>query len=151
MKRLIILFLFHLLVIFSNALYFFVESLQQDDLEKKPIPVLNNLKSIYNLPLFEQYVVLSGAGSGYGFYGRNVGTNKFFMVEHYSSEGELIEKFDPRTEFRTKNGFVRFITICAKLYTFNTDTQELESKAIENPLRKVSRLSGTLINQGYKI
>ena len=76
------------------------------------------------------YMVLSGAETGYGFYGKNVATTKFIMIECYNKDSTLIQTIDFGQAFKTKNGVVRYETLPSKIYNFLNDTDELKNKLI---------------------
>lgn len=95
--------------------------------EDKRIPILSFFKeNIYNKQPLNYYSQFSGINTGYGFYGINVATNKYFIIETYK-KNKLIKK-ENLVHFKTKNGYSRFSTICSWIYNFNVETKELETK-----------------------
>lgn len=129
MKRLIILFLVHFFIIFINSLYGFwsqVSSNNKVSEEKKPIPVLDPLKAVFSSSAIRPYLVISGIETGYGFYGKNVATNKYLVIEIYDKDSNRIKSIDYAQAFNTSNGLSRFETLPSKLYNFLTETEDLK-------------------------
>lgn len=107
------------------SIYLFVDSVNKT---KKEIPVLGFLKkNVYDSNVVRPYMVLSGINTGYGFYGINVATNKFFLIEVLDKENCLVEKINV-SNFKTKNSFQRFHTLPSWLYNFKVETKDLRKE-----------------------
>lgn len=131
MKK-VIYFLFHLSLISCLQLYLFLNF----GLEIKYTPVLSEIKEdvIYEFPI-KHYMVLSGVNTGYGFYGINVATNKYFFVELLNKNKKIINKIEV-SDFNTSNSFSRFDSSTSWIYNFNIETQELEKKINKSKEKK---------------
>lgn len=70
-------------------------------------------------------MIFSGTNTGYGFYGVNVATNKYYFVELYDVNNVFIKKIEINN-FKTSNAFSRFDTSTSWIYNFNVDTKEYE-------------------------
>lgn len=130
-------FVAHLLVLFTNALSCFIEQMNP---HIKKIPVLGSLKRLYFTPLFRPYMILSGIESGYGFYGRNVATHKYYFIEFYDKDNRLLETFDYANLFKTTNGFSRFQTFPSKLYNFIIKTEDQKKESLNEQGKKLVKL-----------
>lgn len=124
MKKLFVFFCFHFFIIITLQTYLFINSAFEKD-----VPVLGYLKNkVYAHSLMKHYLVFSGINTGYGFYGINVATNKFFFVEVLDSENRIIKKIDV-SDFNTKNSYSRFSTCPSWFYNFNIETNEIKTKS----------------------
>jgi hypothetical protein len=108
------------------SIYLFIDAVSKT---KKELPVLTHLKNdIYDSNFIRPYLVFSGINTGYGFYGINVATNKFFLIEILDEQNCIVEKINV-SNFKTKNSFQRFHTLPSWLYNFKVETTELKEKA----------------------
>jgi hypothetical protein len=127
MKKLIVFFAFHFFILLVLQTYAFIDAA----FEKKVACLAYLKEEIFDNPLCKHYLVYSGINTGYGFYGINVATNKFFLVEALDSKNKLIKKFD-LSNFNTKSTFSRFSTVVSWLYNFNVENEEIKKKAGKN-------------------
>ncbi|WP_126973152.1 hypothetical protein [Gynurincola endophyticus] len=130
MKRLTILFLIHFFIIFVNSIYGFWSQISSNNKvseEKKMVSVLHPLKALFSSSAIRPYLVISGIETGYGFYGKNVATNKYLIIEIYNKDSNRIKTIDYAQAFNTSNGLSRFETLPSKLYNFLTETQDLKN------------------------
>jgi hypothetical protein len=127
MKKLIVLFFFHFFIILVLQTHAFVEAA----FEKK-VPGITYLKNeVFDNSFCKHYLIYSGINTGYGFYGINVATNKFFLIEALDSKNRVIKKFD-MSNFNTKSTFARFCTVASWLYNFNVENEDIKKKAGKN-------------------
>lgn len=121
MKKIFLCFTYFFLI-FSLQLYLFLN----DALKIEYIPFFTEIKEkiISNSPLHE-FMIFSGTNTGYGFYGVNVATNKYYFVELYDVNNVFIKKIEINN-FKTSNAFSRFDTSTSWIYNFNVDTKEYE-------------------------
>lgn len=123
MKKISTFFCFHLFIVLTLSIYLFIDAISD---KKKNLPFLTYLKKdIYDSNLIRPYLVFSGINTGYGFYGVNVATNKFFLIEILDKQNCIIEKINV-SNFKTKNSFQRFHTLPSWLYNFKVETTELK-------------------------
>ncbi len=130
-------FAIHLFFLCTNALSCFIEQMRP---HTEKIPMLGFLKRIYFSPLFRPYMILSGIESGYGFYGRNVATHKYYFIEFYDKDNRLLETFDYANLFKTANGFSRFQTFPSKLYNFIVQTEDRKKKILSEQENRLIKL-----------
>lgn len=143
MKKLLIYFSVHLFVIFTTAFDGFIRQMQPNKetaTSSKSIPILGLLKVAYNSRWIRPYTILSGVESGYGFYGKNVSTNKFFIIELYNKDSSLIKTINYAQTFNTASGLSRFETLPAKLYNFIVETEDLKKNSIERDSGQTARI-----------
>lgn len=126
MKRISIFFSIHFFIVFTLSIYLFIDAAIKT---KKELPVLTHLKKdIYDSNFIRPYLVFSGINTGYGFYGINVATNKFFLIEILDGQNQIVERINV-SDFKTKNSFQRFHTLPSWLYNFEVETAELKEKS----------------------
>ena len=131
MKK-ILFYIFHFALIFCLQLYLFLNS----GLDIKYIPILTEIKEdvLFNSPI-KHYMVFTGINTGYGFYGVNVATNKYFFIELLDKNKKVIENIEVN-DFKTANSFSRFETSTSWIYNFHVETEELENKIKKNKAKK---------------
>ncbi|MGX1025047.1 hypothetical protein [Psychroflexus sp. MBR-150] len=126
MKKISIFFSIHFFIVSTLSIYLFIDAVSKT---KKKIPVLTHLKNdIYDSNFIRPYLVFSGINTGYGFYGINVATNKFFLIEILDEQNCIVEEINV-SNFKTKNSFQRFHTLPSWLYNFKVETTELKEKS----------------------
>lgn len=127
MKKLIVLFAFHFFIILALQLYAFVDAAFD-----KKVTGLKFLKDeVFENTFCKHYLIYSGINTGYGFYGINVATNKFFLVEAMDSQNRIIKKFDI-SDFKTKSTYARFSTVVSWFYNFNVENEAIKKKSGQN-------------------
>lgn len=129
MKKIVVFFFFHFFIVLTLSIYLFINAVSKT---KRDLPVLTYLKNdIYDSNFIRPYLVFSGINTGYGFYGVNVATNKFFLIEIQDEENCIVEKINV-SNFKTKNSFQRFHTLPSWLYNFKVETNELKEEPTSN-------------------
>ena len=123
MKKLVVFFSFHFFCIVVIQIYAFVDAA----FEKKVIGLTEIKREVMDNSVCKHYLVFSGIDTGYGFYGVNVATNKFFLVEARDSNKEVIKKFD-LSNFNSTTTFSRFGTVTSFLYNFEVENEEIKKK-----------------------
>ncbi len=123
MKKLIILFSFHFFIILVIQSYAFIHAA----FDKKIKPLQFIKERIFENTHCKHYLMFSGLNTGYGFYGINVATNKFFLIEAMDSNNKVISKFDI-SSFNSKCTYARFNTIVSWYYNFNVENEEIKKK-----------------------
>ena len=144
MKKMFIFFIIHFFIIFTLSIYLFIDSIFED----REIPPLSFLKSyVYGSTEMRHYLVFSGINTGYGFYGVNVATNKFFLVELLDSDNKIVKTLNV-SDFSTNNSFSRFSTLPSWIYNFNVETNELTNKG-EHEVKRYCELREKFIYKVY--
>lgn len=143
MKKLFIFFALHLFIIVTLSAYLFIDAAFED----RELPPLTYLKKeIYDDTPLKHYLVASGLNTGYGFYGINVATNKYFMVEVLDEQYCISSKIDV-CDFETKNSFSRFHTFPSWLYNFKVETNEVKKEADYS--RKYVQLRNKFVEKSF--
>ena len=125
MKKLIIFFCVHFIVIFIIQITLFVYSAFD-----RHIPVLEHLKSLmYESTFTHVYLMSTGINTGYGFYGIRVSTNKYFIIEAIDSKNKILKKIDV-LNLANENSFGRFNTSTSYYYNFIIETGVLQDKDV---------------------
>ena len=147
MKKTTIFFAVHLFVILTLSTYLFIDAAFNKD-KKMDIFLLGSLKTeVYDSPFVRPYMILSGINTGYGFYGINVATNKYFLIDVLDDENNVISKLNV-SNFKTSNSFSRFHTLPSWIYNFNVETKDLLE--VENPDDKYIGLRKTYVRKVFK-
>lgn len=127
MKRISVFFCIHFFIIIILSIYLFLDSILDS---KKDFPIVSFLKKdVFDSNYIRPYLVFTGINTGYGFYGVNVATNKFFLIEILDKKNNIIKKINV-SDFKTKNSFSRFHTLPSWLYNFKVETKELKDKGL---------------------
>ncbi|WP_018675950.1 hypothetical protein [Riemerella columbina] len=103
-------------VIYSYVDYKGIESENAEDFNELVNKFMHN--SIYN-----SYAIFTGTNTGYGFYGINVATYKFFVVELYDSNDDLIHKTST-FDFKNKANLQRFDVLSSKIANSITEIKK---------------------------
>lgn len=127
MKRLIIFFAFHFFIVFTLSVYLTANAFFKTKYHKEvKVPVINFLvKDIYDKHA-TGYLWISGLNTGYGFYGINVSTQKFFIVNVYDKNKNLIIK-DNRFNFHTTTGYMRFDGFAYHIANFISESDKMRT------------------------
>lgn len=117
-----IFFLFHFCtILFISIFSTLISFLDFHELEN------GKIKKVYanfiSNPLIVVYTQFSGCNTGYGFYGINVATNKYFSVKVYDEKNKfLIEHTN--FKFKNKNNEDRFNTLASRISLDILDIQK---------------------------
>lgn len=146
MKKLTIFFGVHIFIVLTLSIYLFVDAAFNKD--KKDIFFFSSLKSnVYDSPYVRPYLVFSGINTGYGFYGINVATNKYFLVEVLDEQNCTVEKLNV-SDFKTSNSFSRFHTLPSWIYNFKVETNDIRKK--DQIDEKFLKLRDTYVRKVFK-
>lgn len=146
MKKLLALFAIHFFIIITFQSYLFISAA----FEKNDVIILSYLKQqVYNNSAAKYYLLFSGINTGYGFYGINVATNKYYFVEAFDQKNKLITKTDV-SDFQTKNSYCRFTTLPSWLYNFNVETEDLRKKGRNKETKKYCELRDRYLRKVYE-
>ncbi len=96
-------------------------------------------------PIYHTYAVFTGTNTGYGFYGINVATYKFFTVEVYDENKNLIHK-TKSFDFKNKNNLDRFDVLASKMSLYISDNKEFP----ENGNQRLLELRKLYVNKMFK-
>jgi len=109
----------HFGLIFIISLTSVINSfLDFNNFDKKKLTAINlTIKSITNNPVYHIYTIFTGTNTGYGFYGINVATHKFFTVELYDGDKNLIRK-TKTFGFKNQNNLARFEVLASKMANY---------------------------------
>lgn len=92
--------------------------LDYNNFDKEKLTTLNlSIKRLLYNPVYHSYTIFTGTNTGYGFYGINVATYKYFSVELYDSDKNLIRKTNT-FGFRSQNNLARFEVLASKMANF---------------------------------
>ena len=92
-------------------------------------PFLDPINNFINSnKLVNSYRIFSGINTSYSFYGSNVSTNKYFLVELYDANNKLLREINCADHFYSKTGYARFQTLAPKLTNFIAITEMLEKE-----------------------
>lgn len=127
MKRKVLFAVAHLSLVLIISLYSFFN---QMEFSKNPlISMVSKVYQVASAPVLHEYVQLAGIDAGYGYYGRNVATSKFFLIELRNKEEELLISSEFKRFFNSQNTYVRFETLASKLYNTVVDLEDLQKQA----------------------
>jgi hypothetical protein len=85
---------------------------------KEKLVTLNyTIKNLLYNPIYHSYTIFTGTNTGYGFYGINVATYKFFNVELYDENKNLIKKTNT-FGFKNQNNLARFEVLASKMANY---------------------------------
>lgn len=80
-------------------------------------------KEVVDNPIYHAYSICTGTNTGYGFYGINVATHKYFSVELYDKDKKRIAK--TRTfGFKKQNNLARFEVLASRIANYISDNKE---------------------------
>ncbi len=150
-KRLSIYFLFHFLLIIILSIILLVDGYIGYKYDKKKVPVIINIlkTNIYGNNYVSKYLELTGINTGYGFYGINVSTDKYFEIELYDSSKRII-KTDQYFNFSTMGGYSRFKSYASHLANYISDTKEQMQNDSNSVNRKNVEVREKYINKIFK-
>jgi hypothetical protein len=122
-------FLFHILLISISSIYLvFTGYLDFKNLLDNKNKAIIYYDNIINNTIFNEYKKISGTNTGYGFYGINVATEAYFLVQVYNNKNKLIYSTTTQNIYR-KNTLSRFMVLsCSEL---NSD-YEIEKENKQN-------------------
>jgi hypothetical protein len=139
-------FLFHFCtILFISIFSTLISFLDFHEMENRKIK--NFYANFISNPLIVVYTQFSGCNTGYGFYGINVATNKYFSIKVYDENNKfLIEHTN--FKFKNKNNEDRFKTLASRISLDILDIQKLKK---ENNLKKNSTELNTMNEYKNKI
>ena len=111
--------------------------LDYKNFDKEKLVVLNHTikKLLYN-PIYHSYTIFTGTNTGYGFYGINVATYKYFSVELYDKNKKLIKKTNT-FGFKNQNNLARFEVLASRMANFIVENKNFPKN--EDPKLLASR------------
>lgn len=113
----------------------------------------DKIKNIYatyiNNPLIVIYTQFSGCNTGYGFYGINVATNKYFSVKVYDQNNKFMYEHS-NFNFKNKNNEDRFNTIASRISLDLLDIQKLKKDNKLNKNDKEIKTTNEFKNKVFK-
>lgn len=136
MKKLLLYFFFHFFVIFTSSVYLGVTAyykVRHHTDTHVNVPVVGALYKVYSKWWFAPYLIVSGTNTGYGFYGMNVATQKFFKLDVFDKDRKLIYSGE-RFGLKTLGASTRFEAYPTKISNFISETNDMKSKAIPDTL-----------------
>lgn len=93
------------------------------------VGLVDKVYKLARMPISHEYTQFASVDVGYGFYGGNVATSKFFHIEFRDQEEELLFSGEFRDFFNSQNTYVRFETLASKLYNTMIDLEDLQKQA----------------------
>lgn len=88
--------------------------------------VVNELFNHFlNNPLYRGFAIFSGINTGYGFYGINISTHKYFEVELFDGQNCLISSTKD-FGIERQNNLIRFEVLASKMANFISENKEFE-------------------------
>ncbi|MFC5047975.1 hypothetical protein ACFSTE_01015 [Aquimarina hainanensis] len=126
--------LIHFFIIILSSTFLFLNSyLEFHHKTKIENPVVNGtLDYILNNPIIKNYRILSGTNTGYGFYGINVATEKFFVVEVLDKDCNKIKEV---TTFglHKKNSLSRFQVLSSGIFNLISENRHRKKELKKKP------------------
>jgi len=137
----------HFGLIFIISLTSVINSfLDFNNFDRKKLTAINfTIKSITNNPVYHAYTIFTGTNTGYGFYGINVATHKFFSVELFDSEKNLIRK-TKTFGFKNQNNLARFEVLASKMSNYIVENKNFPKT--EDP--KLLEIRKLYVNKIFK-
>ena len=110
---------FHFVLIFIVSTTSVINSfLDYNEFNKEKLVILNNnIKNLLYNPIYHSYTIFTGTNTGYGFYGINVATYKYFSVDLYDADKGLIKK-TKTFGFKGQNNLSRFEVLSSKMANY---------------------------------
>lgn len=114
--------------------------------DKKKLFYINGLikKVLYN-PSYHIYTIFTGTNTGYGFYGINVATYKFFRVELYDKSNKIIET-STTFGFKNQNGLARFEVLASKMANYIVENKNYP----KNQDQEILKVRQLYVNKIFK-
>jgi len=92
--------------------------LEHKEFDTQKLVTLNHsIKNLLHNPAYHCYTIFTGTNTGYGFYGINVATYKFFSVDLYDKDKKLIKK-TKTFGFENQNNLARFEVLASKMANY---------------------------------
>lgn len=110
---------------------------------------LNAQNILLNNVFINNYALLTGTNTGYGFYGVNVATEKFFIVELFNSSGEKIKTITT-FNFKRISSLQRFNVLPSMMFNLISKNKEIYSKEIPEENKKYIMVLEKYINKIFK-
>ncbi|VDH02977.1 hypothetical protein [Bergeyella zoohelcum] len=148
-------FFLHFLLIFIisflgviNSYVIYNNDNKNENTHTKLSKSINNIiSSIVNNPIYHTYAIFSGTNTGYGFYGINVSTYKYFKVEIFDKDGKLI-KTTSNFGLKTSNSLSRFEVLANKISHNIVEKNKISDDIKNNKEKEVKDL---YINKIFKV
>ncbi len=103
------------------------------------------IKKVLFNPNYHIYTVLTGTNTGYGFYGINVATYKFFRVELYDKDNNVINTTST-FDFKNQNGLARFEVLASKMANYIVENKNYP----KNEDKKILKTRKLYVNKIFK-
>lgn len=149
MKKLTVFFGIHVFIIFTLSVYLFIDAAFNKDKEMNIYFFGDLKKNVYDSPIMRPYMVLSGINTGYGFYGINVATNKYFLIEILDNQNKMVDELNV-SNFKTSNSFSRFHTLPSWIYNFKVETNDIKELESAKDNEKYIELRETYVRKMFK-
>ena len=82
--------------------------LDYNNFDKEKLVTLNHtIRECLHNPVYHTYAIFTGTNTGYGFYGINVATHKYFNVELFDKDEKLIKSTNT-FGFKNQSNLARF-------------------------------------------
>src|SRR5699024_9101458 len=127
MKKKVLFFIIHLFLVFLISLHSFFNQMEFDS-KNLIVDLVGKVHQLVRMPILHGYVQFASIDSGYGFYGGNVATNKFFVLELKNQQDEVLLSKEFKFFFNSQNAYLRFDTLASKLYNNMIDLDELREE-----------------------
>lgn len=133
-------FFLHFGLIFVISITSVINSfLDYHNFDKEKLVILNHtIKNLLHNPIYNSYTIFTGTNTGYGFYGINVATYKYFNVEVYDKEKKLIKKTST-FGFKNQNNLIRFKVLASRMANFIEENKNFPKKE-DKKLLKIREL-----------
>jgi hypothetical protein len=89
-----------------------------NNFDREKLTMINlSVKKLTNNPVYHTYTIFTGTNTGYGFYGINVATQKYFSVELFDNEKRSLRK-TKLFGFKNQNNLARFEVLASKMANY---------------------------------
>lgn len=127
MKRTILFTVVHLFLVLIVSLHSFFIHMEFDN-KNSLVSLVDKVYKLARMPISHEYAQFASVDAGYGFYGGNVATSKYFHIKFRNEEEELLFSGEFRKFFNSQNTYVRFDTLASKLYSTMVELEELQEQ-----------------------
>lgn len=140
-------YFFHFGLIFIISVTSVINSfLDHNGFDKEKLVTLNhNIKKLLYNPIYHSYTIFTGTDTGYGFYGINVATYKYFEVELYDKDKKLINKTNT-FGFKGQNNLARFEVLASKMANYIVENKNFP----KNKDQKLLKIRKLYVNKVFK-
>lgn len=105
----------------------------------------NFIKNLINNPVYHCYAILTGTNTGYGFYGINVATYKFFKVELYDMNGNILKTIIT-FDIKNQNNLARFEILASRMANYVVENKNYP----KNGNKKILRFRKEVVRKIFK-